>query len=197
MKQLSVNQLVSETRKAMLGKGYGFGASDDVARAIEWLAGFKIIPCDELLGLMHAPCEGRPDAPDVTDDRLIIRQAGIHNMLAGLDCAEAHEAQALQLINLQYPLISIGLTALRASPPGGQFLPEDGTPLSVLCQNLPDEIILVHHAYIRDMPAQWPARISIDERCYEMLKKMAFETYVPSSEQSRAAGAGAGLNDND
>ena len=197
MIQLSVNQLVSETRKAMLGKGYGFGASDDVARAIEWLAGFNIIPSDELLDLMHAPCEGRPDAPDVTGDRLIIRQARIHDMLACLDCAEAHEAQALQLINLQYPLINIGLTALRATPPMGQFLPEDGTPLSVLCQKLPDEIILYHHAYERDMPAQWPARISIDERCYEMLKKMAFETYVPSSEQSRAAGAGAGLNDND
>ena len=197
MTQLSVNQLVSETRKAMLGKGYGFGASDDVARAIEWLAGFTIIPSDELLHLMHTPGEGRPDAPDVTDDRLILRQAGIHDMLAGLDYAEAHEAQVLQLINLQYPLISIGLTALRATPPVGQFLPEDDTPLSVLCQNLPDEIILYHHAYERDVPAQWPARISIDERCYKVLKQMAFETYVPSSEQSRAAGAGAGLNDND
>ena len=127
----------------------------------------------------------------------MISQAGLYDTLSVLDFAEAGEAKSLQLSQPTYPLISLALIALRATPPVGQFLPEDGTPLSVLCQNLPDEIILVQHAYVCDRPAQWPARISIDERCYEMLKKMAFETYVPSSEQSRAAGAGAGLNDND
>jgi hypothetical protein len=37
----------------------------------------------------------------------------------------------------------------------------------------------------------------IEDDAYAMLKRCAFETYVPSSDQSRAAGAGAGLNDND
>ena len=203
MKHLSVNQLVSETRKAMVGKGYGFGVADDVARALEWLAGFHIVPSDELRALMQAPCEGPPVAPHIDVNRLIIAQAGIHDMLAGLDFAEAHEVQFLQLLSPLYPLISLGLLALRASPPVGQFLPKDGASLSSLCTDISDhgksddEIGLAYHSYHKDSPAHWPARISIDESCYEMLKQMAFETYVPSSEQSRAAGAGAGLNDND
>ena len=40
-------------------------------------------------------------------------------------------------------------------------------------------------------------RAVISDHDYEKLNALAFKTYAPSTEASRIAGAGAGLNDND
>jgi len=40
-------------------------------------------------------------------------------------------------------------------------------------------------------------RVCVDHTCLQQLKHLAHRTYAPATEQSRIAGAGAGLNDND
>jgi len=40
-------------------------------------------------------------------------------------------------------------------------------------------------------------RIGIQSQAFEQLKSLGMRTTVPATEQSRAAGAGAGLTDND
>ena len=205
---LSVNQLVSETRKAFLGKGYSFGQADDVARAIEWLAGFGHVPSDEITHLLDAPQEGAPMCPQMQGTSLIQKgHLGLVDVMAALDFYEAYEAEALVLSGLSYRVISCALIARRAAPPLGQFVDEKGAMLSVICQDLTRQDITRQDApftlslrrcdFIADSPSAWPARITIEEGAYQMLKRCAFETYVPSSDQSREAGAGAGLNDND
>lgn len=42
-----------------------------------------------------------------------------------------------------------------------------------------------------------PARVSLPAEVHAQLSELAQNTYVPASEASRAAGAGAGLTDND
>ena len=198
MADLSVNQLVSEARKAALGKGYSFGQADDIARAIEWLAGFGHVPSDEITRLLEAPPEGVPLCPQRQNQTLIQEgQIGLVDVMAALDFYEAYEAEALQLSKLSYPAISCGLIAKRASPPLGQFVDETGAMLSVICQDAPDILTLRRCDFTADAPSAWPPRITIEDEAYQMLKRCAFETYVPSSDQSREAGAGAGLNDND
>lgn len=198
MAQLSVNQLISEARKAALGKGYSFGQADDIARAIEWLAGFGYVPSDEIIRLLDAPQEGAPLRP-IRQKQTIIQegQLGLVDVMAALDFYEAYDARALVLSALSYPAISCGLIAKRASQPLGQFVDENGAMLSMICQDAPAMLSLRGTDFTADVPHAWPARILIEDAAYQMLKRCAFETYVPSSDQSRSAGAGAGLNDND
>ena len=198
MAQLSVNQLVSETRKAALGKGYHFGVADDLARAVQWLAAFAHVPSAELLALMNAPSESQPQKPEMAQGDVVMpEQAGLLDVMAALDFSEAYEAKRLVIKAPFYPALTLALIALRASPAAGQFFATDGRHLSDALAGLDGDMTLVKKAYQPDVPSQFPARISIADDTYEMLKKMAYETYVPSSEKSRAAGAGAGLNDND
>ena len=199
MISLSVNQLVSETRKAILGKGYSFGMAEDIAASVQWLAGFGIIPHDELSQLMVGKIMPQAVRPFIQEDTLHMSgEASLNDILAALDFCEAFNVHTLCCETLSYPYMSLALMALRASPPLGQFTSQDGTSLSALCiSGIGRDIVLTLSAYKPDIPASWPARIHIDEACYKQLKQMAYETYVPSSEQSRAAGAGAGLNDND
>jgi len=42
-----------------------------------------------------------------------------------------------------------------------------------------------------------PERLEVPEALFSLMQRLAQETYVPSSEASRVAGAGAGLSDND
>lgn len=198
MAHLSVNQLVSETRKAMLGTGYHFGVADDIARAAQWLSAHGFVPSDELLALMNADSKPEPMRPVIDCRHVLLEGAvGLADVMAGLDFCEAFEAAGFSLKGLLYPNLSRALIALRASPPTGRFALDEGAMLSSLIGSAKADIDLVRCAFAPDLPEAWPARITIDDDCYEMLKKRAFETYVPSSEKSRAAGAGAGLNDND
>lgn len=203
---LSVNQLVSETRKAMLGKGNSFGVADDISRAIEWLASFEHVPSDELYRYLSNPQDNTPQRPHHEDGEISLAgDIGLLDVMAVLDFAGAYQAGTLTLSGLIYPMISLGLIALRAAPPTGSYHDNTGQALSALVRTindkpaarLSDTISLHHRPYHKDVPAAWPGRVLIEARSYDLLKKMAYETYVPSSELSRAAGAGAGLNDND
>ena len=182
----------------MLGKGVHFGVADDVARATQWLSAHGFVPSDELLALMNADDRAVPARPVIADGTITQEGAlSLADVMAGLDFCEAFEAVHFSLKGLLYPHLSLALIALRATPPEGRFALDEGAMLSSLIGTAPRALDLMRTAYRDDVPKAWPARITIDDACYEMLKKRAFETYVPSSEKSRAAGAGAGLNDND
>ena len=210
MAVLSVNQLTSETRKAALGKGASFGVADDIARAIQWLAHYNIVPSSELAAYLTAPLESAPHKPCFQDD--IISQIGdnddgflsLCDVMAALDFLEAYHPSHLVLSQMRYPQISLALTALRQTPHMGSLTSDTGQPLTG--QSLPDlcrmsqpnlTLTLTLTPYQPEIAPDPPLRIEIDDAAYGLLKKAAFETYVPSSEKSREAGAGAGLHDND
>lgn len=203
MADLSINQLASETRKAVLGAGYSFGIADDVARAVQWLAGFTVVASEELAEFVTTPRKAQPETPVIKDATSLMadRQEGqgldLCDVMAAIDYCEGYDMRHIHLVGLRYPVLSCGLLAMRAAPPFGQFFDASGAMLSQICRSAPSELRLEVHDFVPNHPTSWPPRIVIDDGAYQVLKDFAWKTYVPSSEQSRAAGAGAGLNDND
>ena len=203
MADLSINQLASETRKAVLGAGYSFGIADDIARAVQWLAGFSIIASDELAEFVKTPRKAYGKMPIMQDGAILMADEGadkgldLCDVMAAIDYCEAYDMRHIHLVGLRYPMVSCGILAMRAAPPFGQFFDSEGSMLSQICRAASSELRLDVRDFVPDRPANWPARIVIDDGAYQVLKDFAWKTYVPSSEQSRTAGAGAGLNDND
>ena len=198
MAVLSVNQLVSETRKAVLGKGYSFGIAEDIARAIQFLTRYDIVPDDDVMRFLSAPVEEGGQQPQHSGK--IVRQTApctVTDVVAALDYYEALEADELQLSGLLYPRLSCGLIGKSATPLVGQFSDKTGALVSHIAKQASESLILYRTPYTPFDVVQAPMRVAIAEPAYDMLKHYAFQTYVPSSAQSRAAGAGAGLHDND
>ena len=198
MPSLSLNQLVSETRKAMLGKGFSFGVADDIAFAVGHLARYDIAPSAEIIHLLQAPLKNTPQPVSVEDDAIITQSdSDIADVMAAIDLADAYAASRLVLIGLLYPQLSLSLIALRQSPPTGSWAGQDGVPLDHFFTPSHNDITLYRNSFLPEAQSDWPARIDIDQDAYDLLKEFAHHTYVPSSAKSREAGAGAGLNDND
>lgn len=205
--EFSVNQLLSEVRKALLGKGFAYGFADDVARAIEWLASHNIIPEDEMIKLLNAPEEGMPNKPVLHDNRMTQDQpAGIKDVIACFDLADAFGCDEVHFAALIYPRLSAALAYLRGAPHCGRFASLDGQSLSDFITghrlsqaSKTDQVTLAfgRRAFSQDPAPHWPARLQISSGLCDLLSHYAYRTYVPSSDQSRTAGAGAGLNDND
>lgn len=198
---LSVNQLTAETRKAALGKGASYGMADDITRAVEWLAHHGHVPSGELSRYLCAPTEAQPKAPQIADNAInITGKIGLADVAVGLDYLEAFARPALSLTDMLYPCLSLALAHLRQSPMFGSFTDEAGQTLDVICTNqanMPTDITLQLQAFISQDALPYPARVMIDASAYQLLQQSAHHTYVPSSDSSRKAGAGAGLNDND
>lgn len=198
MVQLSVNQLVSETRKAALGKGMAFGMADDIARSVSWLAGYGIVPDDEIAAFLAHPLEALPKTPQ--KEGATISQDGVvslSDVSAALDFMQAFSADTLKLSGLHYPALSLGLMALRQNRQWGSLIGQEGQALAKLASEAPSVLCVTLISYQSALAAPAPQRISVPSPVYDALKQAAHLTYVPSSEASRKAGAGAGLHDND
>ena len=195
---LSVNQLVAETRKACLGKGVSFGMADDIAKAVQILAQHHIVPEQELVSYLNAPLESAPQMPLYEGHALHLTGiVGLADIVAALDFVAAYQAKTLMISSMSYPRLSLGLLIVFQAPHIGSFQDQKGQLISSLFATSADSLLLNVTDYRAMAPQNWPARITLSSAAYETLKTHAFETYVPSSDQSRSAGAGAGLNDND
>ena len=199
--ELSVNQLVSETKKAACGKGYDFGIALDIAKAVEMLALFQFDISPAVTDLL-ANEDKAADAIAIDDKHIIVSgSAGLISVIGAIDLFLSKDYQSLSFEALQNPCLSLGLIAMRQSSYFGGFGLSTGMAISeMLLQRISldaQSVRIVKTDFMALSPAQWPARISIDDEAYALLKTFAYKTYVPSSEASRAAGAGAGLTDND
>ena len=198
MKALSVNQLVSETRKALVGRGASFGVADDIAKAVQLLAHYNIVPSDEIATLLQKPQFLAPQMPEISDANLTMAgDVGIVDVMAMLDFVIAYDVQQIIVSGLLYPRLSHGLIALSQSPHTGSFVDDTGMAIEDRLANNADHMCLHYIAFRAPKPPLWPRRVMIDEADYDLIKLAAFHSYVPSSAQSREAGAGAGLHDND
>lgn len=208
VRQLSVNQLVSETRKACLGKGVSYGMADDIAKAVQLLARHQIVPQTELVAFLQAPLEVTARAPDITDKSATLSgKIGLLDVATMLDFVAGFQVQKMELSGLLYPVLSHGLIALSQNPAVGSFTDETGKdeatpdkagPLLLQMPTLARDSLSLRLTHFQRQPEiSWPARVSICASAYETIKAYAHESYVPSSQLSRDAGAGAGLNDND
>ena len=199
--EISVNQLVSESKKAVCGKGYDFGLALDIAKAFELLAIHKFDITSSIISFLTQD-DAVHDRLLTTADELHVKgTSGALSVIGAMDLFLSRDFKKLTFDNLQNSDLSLGLIAMRQSPYFGSFALSTGAGLSDVLDRqttLPSkDVSVVKTSYQAGRDSSWPARIHIGDEGYELLKAFAHKTYVPSSEASRAAGAGAGLTDND
>lgn len=199
---LSVNQLVSEMKKAVCGKGYDFGIALDIAKAVELLAPYPFDLSSALTDFLQNE-DSKAGRVSIKDEQAITVSgcAGLLSVIGAMDLFLSKDYQSLSFEEVQNPCLSLGLITMRQSPYFGGFGLSSGVSVSMMLQQgqlLASHSVMIEKTAFAPLPiTDWPARISIDDDAYGMLKTFAHKTYVPSSEASRAAGAGAGLTDND
>ena len=199
--QLSANQLYAELKKAFCGAGYDFASADDIAQAGQYMAqrGHDISH-EVSAALDEGYLTAKPPSKE-GDSWQLSSPATLPDMLAGRDFYLSDDSLSLHCEALCYPLLSHGLMALVQSPYFGSFTTTDGHRLTALCEGqdkiIPQALMLRKTAFQASTTLSVPVRVAVSDSCYELISHYAYKTYVPSSEASRAAGAGAGLTDND
>jgi hypothetical protein len=214
--RLTLAEAESSLRKAARAVGLDWGLAEEAGKAARWLAAFDL-PGPELMFAHLRRLDGAdyaafvPDCgnepwnspggllcPIVTGAALADRSA---RMVAG---------KAFELGRTAYPLLLVATLGQAARHHATAFATRwadvqvncFGDGLQILGARedlLLAETDAVSCALGEDAVAEIEASTlayEIDEQAYRRIDALAFKTYVPASEASRA-GAGAGLTDND
>lgn len=208
---VSSNELLAAAHKATTGAGYPTGIAEEVSRATVWL-------CHQGLDGVTASLAGIEDA-NVTPPRLLPGQliafgdarAAMHGPSA-IDLLVAGAApDGIVMYDLDSPLLLVGLAGVAAASHSAGFTltDEDGKRCVLSPVGFDGDAHLTPaKVHLRATTPQdftpegkresaGRAGIEVDDRLWSRLSEYAARTYVPATEQSRIAGAGAGLTDND
>lgn len=213
----SLNEIEGLCRKAARGSGLSWGLAEDAGKAARWLA-IRGLPGAELLARLLVQNDGaaysglcpvdRAGNWSATGETLcpVIAGAALSDraaILAGggaitlqatafplllLPFAAALADQSGNTVEVKWP----GLTALIA--PGGDVeLTKDVNSLT----DRTDRVGIHIADAMPGHPRPHLSRVVLDDITADMLGALAQRTYAPDTPESRLAGAGAGLTDND
>ncbi|WP_186827033.1 hypothetical protein [Shimia ponticola] len=160
--------------RALRGAGVSLGWCQDVAQAVEFAGTDECL--SEIAGVLGSDWRVEIAGPS-------IRGSGLAPIIAGCDCVLAGDAPAQ--VHGAFSAASAAIVAHRAATAGTSIavLPDtDGVRLQLGNALLPEASLERFHP---------------EPAVLETLKRFAHLTYVPETEESRQAGAGAGLTDND
>jgi len=211
----SLNEIEGLARKATRGAGLSWGLAEDAGRATRWLCAMGLPGADELASVL-TEIDGvayTEIAPQSLGNPWRAPGGTLCPLVAGAcltDMAGAlADGEPITLGRTAHPLLLYPYLAAAADMTGTSLALEwDGTTItradatSFLDSDGPDtEVAEKVRAGIAGAPTGRPARrawrgeISADTA--QILQGLAHRTYAPETEQSRLAGAGAGLTDND
>lgn len=192
----SLNEITVEIRRAFVGAGFPYGLAEEASRSAGALfrvgmdgslAALEMLDCQEpanrcfeLAGLLGAfercIAAASPETLETVQTPLMLVGTGMQLSLA---------------TGTGFVIVS-GSDEWRITPAGLEgptaFAPDGPVELRVLPQADPTDL---------QMPPEAVNGIEINEERWPIVRAWARKTFVPASEQSRLAGAGAGLNDND
>ena len=207
----SLNELESVLRKAASGAGLPIGLAEDIGAAGAWLTARGQDGTGAVLLSIRAGIS-EPMTP-VTDHgtlvfaptRVAICGPSVIDMLAAFESIEK-----ARLRDVDSPMLLLGLAGSMAGSydiafdvdfaHGGQAqvtagglvltgpLPVPGTELVIARNKIKPSVL---------PPDKQSNGVEVAAELWRGAEVLAARTYVPSSEASRAAGAGAGLSDND
>lgn len=207
---LSLNEVEATAKRAARGAGYGWGISEEAAKATRWLCARGIDGTAELLGVLE---QGFTAAQQDHVPQMIQGDWQGAGPLCPLstgallsDCATLMREGVFSLQSVAHPslllpfmgyaarrldsVVSIEGDGWKAATDGQQLCAPD---------HLPD-----HAAQLRvrlggtmGAPRKSSSRMIPDAGIWERLNQYAHRTYAPATEESRLLGAGAGLSDND
>lgn len=207
----SLNEIEALSRKAAKGAGYSWGLAEEAGRAVRWLEA-RNQPGAEALAAHLRAVDGRnlvelsPDAENWTATGTICP------ILAGTMLADGiagTERDRINLNNLAYPLLILPFLSWMAEAQGIAIGIEIAGAQVVLC---PDGTLYAAGPVAFDTSASVTILVNVRTKGQEVpaglrsacsaetvsaLGAFAHRTYAPATEESRLAGAGAGLTDND
>ena len=172
----SVNEIHGMVLKAARGAGLPLGCCEDLASAAAVLARRAPDQLDELRAALAEPHEAQACSARIDKARVArIAPAAIDHLLVTRQPVELADTDAPHLLKA-YAEVAATLYATPIQCDGAGVLTLGG-----------------------EMPPPLPpiASVEVDEDLWRALGELAHRIYVPASEASRVAGAGAGLTDND
>ena len=200
---LSLGEFQAIAAKALRGAGYSWGMAAEGAAASRTLASLGLDPSPYLLRLLNAVDQVGVDSlfPDASWTSPSGRLCAI---CVGAALSDAPPTTPTEIGAVIEPtLVVASLSGLAAAGSGFEISWDGGSTL-VDCSGAADwqlpasATITVSPASVAPAPpSDRFTRLEISESALDELNRFAHRTYAPSTEASRAAGAGAGLNDND
>lgn len=214
----SLNEIEGLARKAARGAGYGWGHAEEAGKAARWIcaAGW---PGAELLGGLLTALDGVP-----YDDIRPATCSGVWRASGGLLCPlitgavicdlapRWAEGETLCMGPVAAPLFLVPYmvwSADRTGVPltltwqGAVITRKDAKTVIELSDatilNLPriENVSLAPAEQAKGQPLLRAYRAHVGAQASETLQALAQRTYAPETDESRRAGAGTGLTDND
>ena len=208
----SLNEIEALSRKATRGAGYSWGLAEEAGRAVRWLEAHSLPGAAALVGHLQA-MDGQALSALTPDLKTWAATGGAAcPILAGTMLADGlagGDADELDLPSVNAPLLLLPFlswmaeaqdravaldladTAIALGPDGmlcasGKITAPGAGPVT-----------LQFGASPLGAPITEGLRSACDAAIVAALNTFAHRTYAPSTEESRLAGAGAGLSDND
>jgi hypothetical protein len=208
----SLNEIEALAKKAARGAGFTWGQAEEVGKATRWLEARGLPGAATLADyLAWWDAEGSADMqPDLSSDPAGAPAGAICPVLAGIMLSDGlWQGDKLVLANVRAPLLLLPFLAATAAARGSAIGVDLGAttlcvaPDESLCAAaLPQPVETATVALALGAAAAGdvvPAGLRSDcpEDAAATLTVFATRTYAPATEESRIAGAGAGLTDND
>lgn len=209
----SLNELEAMSRKAARGCGLSWGLAEEAGRASRWLATHDL-PAPQLLADLLTQNDGVAYtnlAPDCEAEHWSAPAGRLCPLIAGAALSDRLQGlapgAAIQLGRCAYPafllpalaggegtvVVAWGGVTVTVGPKGVTF---DGRAEALSVQEV-DTVTIRRGEATQGYALPERVRCDIEPDAIEVLQRFAHRTYAPATEESRAAGAGAGLTDND
>ena len=184
----SMNEVEALARKAARGAGFGWGHAEDAGRATRWLCQHGLDGSaalarylDALSGDLACPIRLGAALSDSRPDETKVELGTLAEPLLVLPFV-ADVARASQT---DWVLRSATGWACLGPDGGARMSGELGGPLTLIRDQAQGDVL---------PPVR---RAVVTEAAAQILQRFAARTYAPATEESRLAGAGAGVSDND
>lgn len=212
---VSLNELEFTVRKAVRGAGYHWGEAEEAGKAAVWLARHGLPVAGPLLTLLRAAGREPNALRPVPGSRSITAIGPLCPLLTGIAIAdgavELGAGAEVILENILSPVLLLPFIALAAaggdrsiilSWPGGKAaagLHDVAADLNMAAPERPVTATLSVRAATPEAASRPAVHrvLDVEPAAWDALNAFAAETYVPATDRSRRAGAGAGLADND
>lgn len=211
----SLNEFEAMARKAARGCGLSWGLAEEAGRAGRFLA-VHGLPAPRLLADLLTQNDGVPYGdlvPDCGAEPWVAPSGRLCPLIAGAALSDRLQAlasgQSIRLGRCAFPVFLLPALAARdgdatlvatwegvAVSVGPEGLSVDG-PAEALCLKETDGVLIHRDKAGRGQSLPVRGRCEMQRDAAEVLQRFAHRTYAPATEESRAAGAGAGLSDND
>ncbi|MEM7222762.1 MAG: DUF3726 domain-containing protein [Pseudomonadota bacterium] len=211
----ALNEVEATSRKAARGAGFAWGLAEEIGKAVRVLAAHGL-PGPELL-LAHLRASDRQAyddwAPLAIEGTWQARGGLLCPLIAGITLCDHHQQltqdKGFSLGPTAFPLLVVPFV-LRAAADRPLLLKWQGVEIHCAAGRLavagksddlrsPRAEGLTCTIGPGPQSGETPSRHGreIDQEVWRALERFAHRTYVPASEASRLAGAGAGTSDND